>query len=411
MARTRDLDPIEQRDLDKAFAKVPSTGQEIVPAGGRGDLPGMTITDAVITARKVEVERDEAKVLRRIKALAAAAGDDWFYRFPVKNRKTGKTDWIEGPSVKCANNVARLFGNCQVDTRVLDAGDSWIIYARFVDYETGFSMTRPFQQGKGASRLGGEDQSRRLDIAFQIGVSKAIRNVVCNALEVHTNYAFEEAKENLVGRVGRNLTEYKARTKERIEGFGIELKQVEAQVGRPLDQWLAPDVARVIAEIKAIQDGMATVDETWPLAAPPEPKRDDEPAPAAAEPAAQAEPPAADPAPRQAAPVADDAAPLPGSSSPHEESPPESPSSSGDAAGPSSQEPPKRNWSVGDALGQDAVLKRLDELLSLTRTISDVDELERQNAERIAKITGTKAGGWRNAVRARRDAINRGDDA
>jgi hypothetical protein len=42
--------------------------------------------------------------------LAAAAGSDWFYRFPVK-KKDGGQDWIEGPSIKLANDIARIFGN------------------------------------------------------------------------------------------------------------------------------------------------------------------------------------------------------------------------------------------------------------------------------------------------------------
>ena len=56
-------------------------------------------------------------------------------------------------------------------------GDAWIIYARLMDLETGFAMTRPFQQRKGQKAMKTDD-ARALDIALQIGVSKAIRNVV-----------------------------------------------------------------------------------------------------------------------------------------------------------------------------------------------------------------------------------------
>jgi len=183
-------------DLMDPRDKIESMGSGFAEAAG-GDLAvitsapsaGMTISDGIITAQKVEVERDDAKVLRKIATLAAVAGEDWFYTFPVKKRGGG-TEAIEGPSIKCANNVARAYGNCQVDTRVQDAGASWIIYARFVDYETGFSMMRPFQQDKGAGAIGGANDARRRDMAFQMGVSKAIRNVVCNALETFTTFAF-----------------------------------------------------------------------------------------------------------------------------------------------------------------------------------------------------------------------------
>lgn len=254
----------EPRDLDEriaaAFAKPVENGQ-LVPM----PATNLAISDAIITAQKVAVERDEAKVLQKIRVFAQAAGSDWFYRYPV-GRGAAQT-WIEGPSIKCANNVARYYGNCQVDTRVVDNGDSWVIYARFVDYETGFSYTRPFQQRKGQQSIKTADQGRALDIALQIGVSKAIRNVVCNALETFTNYAFEEAKGAIVDKIGKDLARYRDRVVARLNEIGI-LVRVEAMAGRAAKDWLAPDIAKVIAQLQAINDGMATVDETWPAGQP-----------------------------------------------------------------------------------------------------------------------------------------------
>lgn len=266
------MDPRDKLESMGSFADPASAGELAVITG----VPnaGMTISDGIITAQKVEVERDDAKVLRKIATLAAVAGEDWFYTFPVKKRGGG-TEAIEGPSIKCANNVARAYGNCQVDTRVQDAGASWIIYARFVDYETGFSMMRPFQQDKGAGAIGGTNDARRRDMAFQMGVSKAIRNVVCNALETFTTFAFEEAKKNLVGRIGKDLPKYRERVLERIKEMGVDLKRVELTAGRTADAWIATDVARIVAQIKAIGDGMATIEETWPPLAPAEPSRGD----------------------------------------------------------------------------------------------------------------------------------------
>jgi hypothetical protein len=262
-------------EMAAAFARPAG---ELVPIGHHpAPMPsgqGLTVHDGIITAQKVDVERDLGKVMKNIKILAAAAGDDWYYRFPVK-KKGGGVDHIEGPSIKCANNVARIYGNCQIDSRVLDNGDSWIIYARFVDYETGFSMTRPFQQRKGQTSVKSSDAGRQLDIALQIGVSKAIRNVVSNALETFVTFAFEEARNNLVEKVGKKLPEYRARIVERLGQMGIDIKRVETALGRSHGDWLAADVARVIAEIKAIADGMATADETWPADAPVEPQRKD----------------------------------------------------------------------------------------------------------------------------------------
>jgi hypothetical protein len=239
-------------------ATVPAA--ELMSGGG----PGLR----VIGAQKIAVPRDEPKILQKIKVLAAAAGDDWYYRWPVKNKKTGKTEWVEGASIKLANEVARIFGNDEVDTRVIDLGDSWLIYARFTDYETGYSLTRPFQQRKSQRSIATEDGARAQDIAFQIGCSKAIRNVVVNALQTFSDFAFEEARYALVDKIGKDLDSWREKTVRKLEAK-VELKRVEAVIGRAAGDWLAPDIAMTVAMMKSISDGMATIDETFPPLTPP----------------------------------------------------------------------------------------------------------------------------------------------
>lgn len=236
---------------------------------GVGHVPTVSnmstgMAERVFGAQQVAVHRDEARILQKLSALGAAAGDGWFYRFPVRNRKKGTTDYIEGPSIKLANDLARIYGNCEIDVRVVDLGSSWLIYARFIDYETGFALTRPFQQNKGGAKLGGDDDARRLDIALQIGVSKAQRNVVVNALQTFADHAFDAARHSLVEKIGKNIQGYRDRTVQGIENLGVELVRVELVVGKSSKDWTAPDVARVIAMMKGIADGMATVDETFP---------------------------------------------------------------------------------------------------------------------------------------------------
>jgi hypothetical protein len=258
----------ERRNALDEFA---STGQQQMVAAP-SVAPMVSPGDRVFGAQQVAVHRDEARILQKLAALGAAAGDDWFYRFPVKkkvkDKETGKeewvTDYIEGASIKLANDVARIYGNCEVDTRVMDLGPTWLIYARFTDFETGYALTRPFQQDKGASKLGGGDNARKLDIAFQIGVSKAIRNVVVNALQTFSDYAFDAARNSLIEKIGKNVVAYRDRTVQGISNLGVEVVRVEKIVGKATKDWTAPDIAKVIAMMKSIADGMATIDETFP---------------------------------------------------------------------------------------------------------------------------------------------------
>lgn len=244
-----------------------------------------------VGAQAVAVRRDEVLILQKLAALAAAAGDNWYYRFPVKNRKENRTDWIEGPSIKLANDLGRIYGNCSIDCRVQDLGDTWLFYARFQDFETGYELTRPFQQRKNASKMGGDDDARRLDIALQIGASKAIRNVTVNALQTFSDFAFEQAKNSLIDKIGKDLPRWRERVGNRLSEMGIAVRRAELVVGRPIGEWIAPDIAKIVAMGKAVADGMATADETFPpLPAPAEQAQPDAAAAATDAAAKKAEP-------------------------------------------------------------------------------------------------------------------------
>lgn len=249
----------ERRDALDEFASMAEPVNEAqlpVVAAPPSAMP------AVYGAQQLAIKRDTRRVLREIKELASAAGEDWYYRFPVKNKRKGTTDYVEGPTIKLANDVARIYGNCEVDCRATDLGTVVLYHARFIDLETGFALTRPFQQRKGVAKMG-DDAGRNEDAGFQIGASKAIRNVVVNALQTYADFAFIEAKSALVDRIGSNLAGWRQRAVDRISALA-SLDRVEAVVGRPAKDWLAPDVARVIAMGRAISEGMASVDETFP---------------------------------------------------------------------------------------------------------------------------------------------------
>lgn len=247
----------DRRSLLDAFANSqPTDNSQALATVTRAAPP-----DVVYGSREVSTRRDESGILQRIRVLAAAAGSSWYYRYPVKNRKLNRTDWIEGPSIELALDIARIYGNCHVDCRAEDYGNVILFHARFHDVESGFSLTRPFQQRRGAAKMGGGDEGRNAEIDFSIGASKAIRNVVVNALKTYANFAFEEAREAIVEKIGKNIERWRADT---VAHLKVDLPRVEMVIGRPASAWLAPDIARVRAMGKAIEDGMATWDETFP---------------------------------------------------------------------------------------------------------------------------------------------------
>lgn len=222
------------------------------------------VRDGIITAMRVAVARNDAGVLAKIKVLAAAAGDDWYYRWPVKDKKNGGQKWVEGPSIKCATTVARLFGNCEVKCRVVDTPTHWQFLARFIDYETGFLLERPYQQRKSQNVGKGMDSDRATDMVFQIGASKATRNVITNALETFTDFAFAQARNSLVESIGKNLAGSIKKILLTFAEMEIDVLRVERVYGKKRTEWLAPDVARMVAETRAIGDGMGSKEEFYP---------------------------------------------------------------------------------------------------------------------------------------------------
>jgi hypothetical protein len=256
------MNDFEDRSRDLAeFANA--QGQPLQPRGHALVRPTTGLAERIIGAQQVAVYRDEAKILQKLTAIAAAAGTDWFYRFPVK-KKDGGTDWIEGPSIKLANDVARIFGNNVNEIRELDVGDAWVFYARFTDIETGFSMERAYRQRKSQGSLKTKDADRQLDIAYQIGQSKAIRNCIVNSLQIYAEYAFDQARNSLIEKIGKDIAGWRDRTLQGLAKMPVEVVRVERVIGRANREWLAPHVAQVIAMMKSVADGMASVDEVFP---------------------------------------------------------------------------------------------------------------------------------------------------
>ena len=153
-----------------------------------------------VTAVTVQKPRERMKVLRACEEEAAIAGDEFFYAWTVTN-KDGKKSLIEGPSVNLALTAVRNWGNSGVMVNVDETHDTYIFTATFVDLETGFNLQRTFRQRK-TKKIGKYDQDRAEDIIFQIGQSKAIRNVIVNALPSWlVSSMMNKSKENIIKKI------------------------------------------------------------------------------------------------------------------------------------------------------------------------------------------------------------------
>lgn len=208
--------------------------------------------------------RNLEQVIQKCLTEAAIAGDDFYYSW----KQGGKV--VEGITVGAALAIARNFGNCAIDTDVNETPESYIFYAAFVDLETGFNLRRAFRQNKSAPKKKDGtkiyDDERGEDILFQIGQSKAIRNVVKNAMPNYIQTKIlAKAKEMVMENI-KKLGKVKAQelVLKKLSNLQIDQKRVESIYG-PVKSWDEVKLVQISGNITSIENGYDTVDNIFPL--------------------------------------------------------------------------------------------------------------------------------------------------
>lgn len=252
MSELMKFDPTELKELNSLSVLVDAPKSDI------------SVHDGVISAQRVAVRRDEANVMSKVQILGKVNGDSYYYGWFVNDKKLKKKVWIEGPTIKMAMDLARVYGNNQIDVRVIENAESWIFYARFVDIETGYSITRAFQQRKSQRSQDTDDIARQQDMAFQIGQSKAIRNVIIAALGTFADVAMAAAKESIIKRFEKNIDGAREAIRVLLTEMAIDHKRVEENCGLSTKDWTPAVAAKVWEQIQAIKNGVASLDEVFP---------------------------------------------------------------------------------------------------------------------------------------------------
>lgn len=216
--------------------------------------------------------RTLTKVQESFLKEAAIAGESFFYAWG-----DGK-DRVEGPTVDCAMSLARCFGNCAVDMLPIDdQPDAWIMTASFLDTETGFTLTRQFRQSKKWTVYGKLDAERKDDVRFQIGQSKATRNVILNALPKWlVNKGIEAAKSGVRERIEEMVAKYKigaviARFADDLKKLGIDEARILQKFSRTtINAIEIEDLVLIAGDINALKNKQDTAENLYPHEKPEE---------------------------------------------------------------------------------------------------------------------------------------------
>jgi hypothetical protein len=230
-----------------------------------GDLlaQGKTIMKAgtpFVTAISVQKPRNLDLIVKAIDREAEYAGDSFYYAWKDK-----KGNRIEGPSIGLANSLAREWTNCGVTVDFQETAEVFIITPRFIDIEKGFQCERVFRQRKNVVQ-GNFDPDRKLDMALQIGQSKAIRNVVVNAVPRWlVERGIQKAKEAVIKNIDpTKLDEYKAQVVSYFKTKGVTAEQLVYKAGKPMAEWTTRDIADFKGDKTALENGEATISELFP---------------------------------------------------------------------------------------------------------------------------------------------------
>jgi hypothetical protein len=209
------------------------------------------------TAVRVQRPRDLKVIQESILVEAELAGKAFYYMWPVKNKKTGRVSYVKGPSIGLMACIAREYTNCAVVPVMEETESAYIFTATFIDIEKGFTMGRIFRQDKGKNIGDSYDEDRQKDIIFQIGQSKALRNVINSAVP---KWLTDQAVETSIASEGGKITRenIKEKIKSAIDYFtskGITEESLLAFLDKPRSMITKDDLIYLGGLRTRIEDG------------------------------------------------------------------------------------------------------------------------------------------------------------
>jgi len=219
------------------------------------------IHTAYMTAVKVQLPRVMEDIVDAVMRESEYAREAFFYAWGE-----GKNH-VEGPSVGLCLCIAREWGNCAIESETTETPDAYIFTSHFIDLERGFTISRDFRQSKKWKVYGQMDEYRKDTNRFQIGQSKAIRNVVKAAVP---SWLIEQAIEKAKDAIRKGITKEGIATAtekafKALSQHGVTEDRVLAKIGRKNKHEVTmEDIIDLRTAYSAISKGEAYADAIFP---------------------------------------------------------------------------------------------------------------------------------------------------
>lgn len=233
----------------------------------------MQVRSSFATAVHVQKPRNLKEVEKEFLFEADLAGASFYYGWGVQDKGAGKNKAVEGPSIGLAKSLMRCWGNCAVEMLpVSETPQAYFFTAAFIDLEKGVTITRQFRQSKNWQVYGKMDAERKEDVRFQIGQSKAIRNVIRAALpDWMVQRGLERAKQGEMAKLDKYIEKNgieKAREviTEELKKFGVTLELILAKLERPTFAAITKeDMVLLKGDIQALRTGQDSLESLYPF--------------------------------------------------------------------------------------------------------------------------------------------------
>ncbi len=246
--------------------------EELVAGGATVTKQGTQYVTAVAVQRPRQLKIVKDKVISEVELEPEAA----YYAWKV-NTKGGGKKRIEGGTIGLAMSIARNFGNCAVDITIDETPTHYYFKPVFLDLETGFTFCRTFRQRK-SQGIGMKDEDRAQDITFQIGQSKAIRNVVFSAVPpALKNTAIKEAQRLIVEDIDQcGIEKSREKCLKTFASIDVTKEQLFEYTGiNDPAKWSSAVLADLRTAFKTIDTNQASVKELFPEIEKPKPAETD----------------------------------------------------------------------------------------------------------------------------------------
>jgi hypothetical protein len=231
---------------------------------------------AVAIQRPRQLKKVLAMALEELKLVPEEAKRA-YYSIPYKESQPDRSIKIvnvEGPSIKAAMALARLYGNCSVTARSLHEDAVGADLAGiFIDYETNFRVERPMRVTRVMKKRSGGTWTlnpQQWLAALQAAASKATRNAALNGLPAWLVASYMKTARAIAAGDPDAAADPKkvAGTLKAFARFNVTQAMLEKYVETPISEWMGDHLATLIGLGNAIADKQLTVEEAFELEQP-----------------------------------------------------------------------------------------------------------------------------------------------